>query len=100
MTKRVPSPRALRVAQAENAVKPKARLAEIMKGAPAGLQYSDHVTGNGAAFFRQACQLGAEGIMSKLIDAPYRPGDRGGLAEDEVPQPRRIHRRRLDRPGR
>jgi bifunctional non-homologous end joining protein LigD len=78
MTKRVPSPRALRVAQAENAVKPKARLAEIMKGAPAGLQYSDHVTGNGAAFFRQACQLGAEGIMSKLIDAPYRPGDRGG----------------------
>jgi ATP-dependent DNA ligase len=29
-------------------------------------------------FFRQACKLGAEGIVSKLTDAPYRPGDRSG----------------------
>ena len=56
----------------------KARLAEIMRGAPGSLQYSDHVLGQGPAFFRQACNLGAEGIMSKLADAPYRPGDRGG----------------------
>jgi bifunctional non-homologous end joining protein LigD len=56
----------------------KARLAEIMKGAPGTLQFSDHIIGNGAAFLRQACKLGAEGIMSKLADAPYRPGDRCG----------------------
>jgi DNA ligase D-like protein (predicted ligase) len=56
----------------------KARLTEIMKGAPGTLQYSDHVVGNGPAFFRQACKLGAEGIMSKRADAPYRPGDRSG----------------------
>jgi DNA ligase D-like protein (predicted ligase) len=56
----------------------KARLAEIMKGAPSSLQFSDHVIGNGPAFLRQACKLGAEGIMSKLADVSYRPGDRGG----------------------
>jgi bifunctional non-homologous end joining protein LigD len=56
----------------------KARLAEIMKGAAGTLQFSDHVAGNGPAFFRQACKLGAEGIVSKRADAPYRPGDRRG----------------------
>jgi bifunctional non-homologous end joining protein LigD len=55
----------------------KTQLTEIMRRAPGSLQYSDHV-GQGPAFLRQACKLGAEGIMSKLADAPYRPGDRGG----------------------
>jgi bifunctional non-homologous end joining protein LigD len=54
----------------------KGRLADILKGAPEGLQYSDHVVGNGAAFFRQACELKAEGVVSKRVDGPYRPGDR------------------------
>src|SRR3954451_6842787 len=35
----------------------KERLADILKGAPAGLIYSDHVVGHGAKFFRHACQL-------------------------------------------
>src|SRR4051794_26971116 len=56
----------------------KGRLAEILKGAPAGLQYSDHMIGHGADFFRRACQLKAEGVVSKRVDAPYRPGDRRG----------------------
>jgi bifunctional non-homologous end joining protein LigD len=56
----------------------KARLAEIMKSAAGSLRYSDHIIGNGPAFLRQACKLGAEGIMSKLPNAPYRPGDRTG----------------------
>jgi bifunctional non-homologous end joining protein LigD len=56
----------------------KARLAEILKGAPAGLQYSDHVVGNGPAFLAQACRLKAEGIVSKRVDSPYKPGDRSG----------------------
>lgn len=36
------------------------------------LRYSDHVTGEGDAFFEQACMLGLEGIISKRMDAPYR----------------------------
>lgn len=35
------------------------------------LRYSDHVQGNGAKFFRQACEYGIEGIISKLADSPY-----------------------------
>jgi DNA ligase D-like protein (predicted ligase) len=55
----------------------KSRLSDVLKSAPDAVQYSDHVISHGAAFFRQACKLGAEGIVSKLVDAPYRPGDRG-----------------------
>jgi len=35
------------------------------------LRYSDHVQGNGAKFFKQACEYGIEGIVSKLADSPY-----------------------------
>ena len=35
------------------------------------LRYSDHVEGNGAKFFKQACDFGLEGIVSKLADSPY-----------------------------
>lgn len=35
------------------------------------LRYSDHVAGNGAEFFKQACEYRLEGIVSKLADAPY-----------------------------
>jgi bifunctional non-homologous end joining protein LigD len=35
------------------------------------LRYSDHVEGNGAQFFKQACDYGIEGIVSKLATSPY-----------------------------
>ncbi len=35
------------------------------------LRYSDHVIGEGDAFFRQACELGLEGIVSKHAHKPY-----------------------------
>ena len=35
------------------------------------LRYSDHIEGNGAAFFTEACKLGLEGIVSKLADSAY-----------------------------
>lgn len=35
------------------------------------LRYSDHVEGNGVKFFKQACEHGIEGIVSKLADSPY-----------------------------
>ncbi len=38
------------------------------------LRYSDHVAGSGPEFFKQACALGVEGIVSKRRDAPYEPG--------------------------
>jgi bifunctional non-homologous end joining protein LigD len=40
--------------------------------APRGpVRYSDHIEGNGAAFFNKACDHGIEGIVSKLASAPY-----------------------------
>ena len=36
------------------------------------IRYTDHLEGEGADVFRQACALGAEGIISKLRGAPYR----------------------------
>jgi bifunctional non-homologous end joining protein LigD len=38
------------------------------------LRYSDHVIGNGKAFFELACKRGLEGIVSKRRDRPYTPG--------------------------
>ena len=41
----------------------------VADGGP--LRYSDHVEGNGKKFFRQACDFGIEGIVSKRADAHY-----------------------------
>lgn len=38
------------------------------------IRYSDHVEGRIAAFHRQVCGMGLEGIVCKRADAPYRAG--------------------------
>ena len=38
------------------------------------LRYSDHVRGDGAAFFERACESGVEGVVSKRADARYESG--------------------------
>ena len=35
------------------------------------IRYSEHIEGNGDAFFKHACEYGIEGIVSKLADSPY-----------------------------
>jgi bifunctional non-homologous end joining protein LigD len=35
------------------------------------LRFSEHIEGNGPKFFKQACQYGIEGIVSKLADSFY-----------------------------
>ncbi|MBA3392386.1 MAG: hypothetical protein H0T89_07065 [Deltaproteobacteria bacterium] len=56
----------------------KARLEKLVKPArgksPGVIRYSDHVIGQGAAFFKLACTKGLEGIISKRRDKPYLPG--------------------------
>jgi ATP-dependent DNA ligase len=52
----------------------KARLAELLAEAPAGVVYTEHMEGDGAAIFAHACRLGAEGIISKHREHPYRSG--------------------------
>jgi bifunctional non-homologous end joining protein LigD len=51
----------------------KARLAKLKRDVPS-LQFVEHLEGDGAIIFEHACKLGLEGIVSKRIDLPYRPG--------------------------
>ncbi|MDX1539817.1 MAG: DNA ligase D [Geminicoccaceae bacterium] len=43
-------------------------------GGTSALQYSEHVEGQGRAFFAQAGAMGLEGVISKRAEAPYRFG--------------------------
>ena len=59
-------------------VQRKALLAEVIARAGAGssnvVRLSEHVIGQGPAFFAQAARMGLEGIISKKVDAPYHSG--------------------------
>jgi len=52
----------------------KAALKKLLGRRPGGgpIRYSDHVQGQGRAFYAHACKLGLEGIVSKLARSPYR----------------------------
>jgi bifunctional non-homologous end joining protein LigD len=52
----------------------KKALSRLLGGSSAGILYNDHVVAEGAVVFEHACKLGAEGIVSKRINAPYRSG--------------------------
>ena len=55
----------------------KERLRALLANAGPCLRYSDHVIRRGPALYDQACGVHVEGIVSKRIDAPYTPGNRG-----------------------
>jgi bifunctional non-homologous end joining protein LigD len=52
----------------------KATLASILTRAGAGIQFNEHIEGDGPTVFRHACKLGLEGIVSKRKDSLYRSG--------------------------
>ena len=54
----------------------KALLAPLIADKP-GLQFNGHQTGDGELILKHAGKLGFEGVVSKTIDAPYAPGNRG-----------------------
>ena len=54
----------------------KALLEPLLAGKP-GLQFNGHEAGDGQLILTHAGKLGFEGVVSKTIDAPYAPGNRG-----------------------
>jgi bifunctional non-homologous end joining protein LigD len=74
----------------------KARLAALLSGTGGELQYSDHQAGRGPAFYKLACDNGLEGIVSKRADAAVCAGRPRPVAQDEMPQHRRINRGGLE----
>ncbi len=43
-------------------------------GDQSAIQYSDHVTGQGADLYDRVCEMGLEGVVSKRADGSYDPG--------------------------
>jgi DNA ligase D-like protein (predicted ligase) len=54
----------------------KALLEPLLVNNP-GLQFNGHETGDSELILKHAGKLGFEGVVSKTIDAPYAPGNRG-----------------------
>jgi bifunctional non-homologous end joining protein LigD len=52
----------------------KAALARLLYDVEAGILLNEHVAEDGPTVFVHACQLGAEGIVSKKVDGTYRSG--------------------------
>jgi ATP-dependent DNA ligase len=57
-------------------IKRKALLEPLVANKP-GLQFNGHDAGDGELILKHAGKLGFEGVVSKTIDAPYAPGNRG-----------------------
>lgn len=54
--------------------KRKALLAELLEPAPPLLRFGDHLVGEGARMHQATAEQGLEGVVSKRVDSPYRPG--------------------------
>ena len=50
----------------------KTRLAELLRPSRSAIALNEHIDADGTIVFEHACRLGAEGIVSKRIDASYR----------------------------
>jgi bifunctional non-homologous end joining protein LigD len=52
----------------------KATLARLLRNTKAGILLNEHIAENGPTVFAHACRLGAEGIVSKMVDGTYQSG--------------------------
>lgn len=52
----------------------KRALQRLLRRVKTGIQYKDHIEGDGVTVFAHACKLGFEGIVSKDRTRPYRSG--------------------------
>ena len=52
----------------------KRTLSRLLRHKHAGITFNRHFDMEGAIVYRHACALGCEGIVSKRLGSPYRPG--------------------------
>jgi bifunctional non-homologous end joining protein LigD len=52
----------------------KAALARLLRHTKAGILLNEYIVEDGPTVLAHACQLGAEGIVSKRVDGTYRSG--------------------------
>ena len=61
-----------------------------------GIVFNEHIAEEGGVVFAHACRLGAEGIVSKRIDAPYRSGPYGAWVKTRSPASIAVQRERSE----
>jgi len=64
----------------------KAILAALLEEGDGAIRVSEHIEGEGGLVFRKACELGTEGIISKLADGKYVPGRAAGWLKSKCNQ--------------
>ena len=52
----------------------KRTLSRLLRRKHAGVSFNRHFDVEGAVVYRHACAFGCEGIVSKRLGSPYRPG--------------------------
>jgi len=52
----------------------KRTLSRLLRHKHVGISFNQHIDVEGAIVYRHACALGCEGIVSKKLGSPYRPG--------------------------
>jgi hypothetical protein len=62
----------------------------------AGGQFNQHLAHRGDVVFEHACKLGAEGIVSKRVDAPYRSGPHAAWVKVRNPASIAVQRERSE----
>jgi len=78
----------------------KERLRTLLANAAPCLHISDHVVGQGPAFYEKACAMHVEGHRLETRRRALYARQSRAMAQGQMPQPRGICRRRLDRAGR
>jgi hypothetical protein len=63
----------------------KAALVKLLRRLSDGIALNEHFTGGGAIIYKYAYALGCEGIVSKRLGSPYRPGGADCWAEGQEP---------------
>jgi bifunctional non-homologous end joining protein LigD len=72
----------------------KTALAELIDGTKSGIMLNDHLAEDGDLVFAHACRLGAEGIVSKKIDASYCSGPHSAWIKTKNPASIAVQRER------
>jgi bifunctional non-homologous end joining protein LigD len=63
----------------------KAALARLLRDTKAGILLNEHIGEDGPTVFAHACQLGAEGIVSKKVDARIDPARAASGLRSAIP---------------
>jgi bifunctional non-homologous end joining protein LigD len=74
----------------------KAMLTHLLCDRVGHIQLNEHIAEDGPRVFEHACRLGAEGIVSKRLDASYRSGPCAAWVKVKSPEAIEVQRRRSE----